>query len=433
MNLNGDILNNLFPFLEQWGYAVLFFSALFESLPAVGSILPGHTIVMIGGFLVKLGVFDLGDIILLAALGAVIGDLVSYFLGRNYGYPFIVKYGKKLLLKMKYFDKARSLFDANAGKAIIIGRLNLVTRSFMALVAGASGVKYLKFIIYDIIACLLWAAIAVFIGYIFGQSYELVASYFGKYFFWATIISLAIGAAYYYLNKKRQTFLTKHFRYLLLNIFSLYIFAKIVEDIFTKESIIKLDFWLNEKVVLLWQPWLNKIIILVTDILAPINLAILTLLLLAFFIYRKRWYYFILYSAGLYGGLFWGHLFKIVIERSRPLGSLVVETGYSFPSEHTVAASIFFALLIYSFKDSFKSKLAKDIFVTANVVILLLGSLSRVYLKVHWLSDVIAGFALGLFWLTLLILIFKLVIQLYKDKLEIVEKKINEFIINLGK
>lgn len=200
---------------------------------------------------------------------------------------------------------------------------------------------------------------------------------------------------------------SRHFYYLLLNIFSLSFFFKITNDVLSKKSIVNFDLWLNEKIVLLWQPWLNKTIILLTSIFDPLNLLILSLILLSLFIYWKKWYFFFLYLISLGGGVIFGYILKIIVQRDRPTGGLISETGFSFPSNHAIIAAIFFPVLYYSFKNDIKNALLKNIFFAINIFFFLTIGFSRVYLKVHWFSDVIAGFSLGIFWLTLLILLFK--------------------------
>ncbi|MEK7202750.1 MAG: phosphatase PAP2 family protein [Patescibacteria group bacterium] len=208
-------------------------------------------------------------------------------------------------------------------------------------------------------------------------------------------------------NKTKQIFLSKYFYYLFLNIFSLCVFLKITEDVLNKGLIVNFDFLINEKIILLWRPWLDKIMISLTSIFDPLNLLILSLILSGLFIYWKKWYFFSLYLAGLSGGIVFGYILKIIAHRDRPIGGLIFETNFSFPSNHAIISAIFFPLLYCLFKDGIKNILLKKIFLIVNIFFFLIVGFSRIYLKAHWFSDVIAGFSLGLFWLTFLILLFK--------------------------
>ena len=91
-----------------------------------------------------------------------------------------------------------------------------------------------------------------------------------------------------------------------------------------------------------------------------------------------------------------------------------METGFSFPSQHAVMAIIFFSLIIFLFAEKIKNNFLKYLFIGANIILILLIGFSRIYLKVHYFSDSLAGLALGLFWLTFLILIFRVIAELTK-------------------
>jgi undecaprenyl-diphosphatase len=96
------------------------------------------------------------------------------------------------------------------------------------------------------------------------------------------------------------------------------------------------------------------------------------------------------------------HLFKEIFKRHRPLDPLIRNvTGFSFPSGHSFSSFTFFGLLIYilwktEIKKLWKIVLSAVLFLCASAI-----AFSRVYLRVHYPSDVIAGFCLSVIWLTL--------------------------------
>jgi len=104
-------------------------------------------------------------------------------------------------------------------------------------------------------------------------------------------------------------------------------------------------------------------------------------------------------------------LLKNIIRRPRPEGyRLIEETGYSFPSGHSMAAMAFYGLIIYYIFENVKNKKIRNFScVLLNILILLIG-ISRIYLGVHYASDVIAGFLASLVYLIVYIsIILKLI------------------------
>ena len=156
--------------------------------------------------------------------------------------------------------------------------------------------------------------------------------------------------------------------------------------------------------------------IIVTNVLSPESLLIVALLAAAYYFVKKNWYNAILIFMSSAGGLILGAISKQLVGRLRPIGGLVSESGLSFPSQHSLMALIFFSLVMFLFTKKIKNKLLKGLFIFSNIFLIILVGFSRIYLRVHYFSDVVAGFALGLFWLTFLILIFVIVIKLFKDK-----------------
>jgi len=412
--LNNFLLNLPLPLIDHWGYLLLFLSAMVEAMPIIGSFFPGHTIVFLGGFFANLGILRLDAAILVASVGAIAGDCLGYFIGRRYGHDFIVRYGKYFFVNQAKYESTRKLINEHAGKTIIAGRFYAFARAFTPFVAGISHVKFSKFIFYDIIGGVAWAGSSILIGYIFGQGFTTASKYFGRFIIIALIAIILIVLGYRFINKRRHIFAKFHVYYLTLNALSIYVFSKMLEDYFNKESTYRFDLWLAQNITSLWQPWLNKIMIVITNIFSPEVLLILAVLTGLYFIVKKYWYQAGLILAASGGGAIIAAIVKILVNRPRPTNSLVFETGMSFPSQHALMSLIFFSLLLFGGAKLIKNNWLKYLFIAANALIILLVGFSRIYLKVHWFSDVVAGYALGLFWLTLLILVFRIIKELYK-------------------
>jgi membrane-associated phospholipid phosphatase len=93
-------------------------------------------------------------------------------------------------------------------------------------------------------------------------------------------------------------------------------------------------------------------------------------------------------------------IFKEIFQRSRPLNGLISDTGFSLPSGHATIAVVFFGLIAYLFSKK-KYKVAT---ITITTLIILLSGFTRIYLRAHWLTDVLSGFVIGIIILTISIL-----------------------------
>lgn len=146
----------------------------------------------------------------------------------------------------------------------------------------------------------------------------------------------------------------------------------------------------------------SKIISYVFD---PIVFILYFLIIIGILFYKKRKMEGIslvvltLISAGLL------ELIKEIVQRPRPLDALLIDTSSSFPSGHALMAVVFFGTLFYLFEHHLKSSKTKVSLTVLATLVVLIISLSRIYLNVHWISDVLGSFMLGIFLLVSFILV----------------------------
>lgn len=120
----------------------------------------------------------------------------------------------------------------------------------------------------------------------------------------------------------------------------------------------------------------------------------------------RGWKYFIFFISTSLFSVLLVYLLKIFFNVSRPIGGVVDAFGQSFPSYHATISAVFFIILMYIFDGYFKP-FFRAIFNGLCVAMIILISFSRIYLGVHWLSDVLFGVALGVTTSYLLIRLFK--------------------------
>jgi undecaprenyl-diphosphatase len=191
-------------YMDPWAYLLVFLIAFFESTPLLGFFVPGPTIVIVAGFFAKLGILHGWVVVIAAAIGSILGDILGYWLGRRYGYPFLTHYGRYFFFKREYYTQTKELMEGHAGKALVIGRFNFLTRAFTPFVAGATDVKFPRFITFNIIAGFTWAAAFVLIGILFGHSYQIALKYIGRATIVLVLWFIIIFVIYTFFKKKNK-------------------------------------------------------------------------------------------------------------------------------------------------------------------------------------------------------------------------------------
>ncbi len=188
-------------------------------------------------------------------------------------------------------------------------------------------------------------------------------------------------------------------RRLVIGVCALVVFVGLLEDVLTKESI-KLDraaYWLI--VEHLRFDWLTPIMESFSALATPVTLLVL-LLAVAAFAPGRRPGWCCAVNLGLVVAL--NQALKFIIQRPRPDGfRLATATGFSFPSGHSMVAMAFFGLLAWLVWKYEKDRRQRVFLLVAFALVIVMVGYSRVYLGVHYASDVIGGFCLSIVWLAL--------------------------------
>ena len=189
-------------FIQSFGYWIIFLATFLESFPVLGLFVPGSLVIFIGGFLAKFQVINtpvlgLWDVVLIAIVGAILGDLAAYIFGRYAGKEFMHKYGRYFLIKREYIEKTGEIICNHTGKSLILGRFNPITRSAAPFIVGANKIRFSKFMFFNILGGLLWGLLFVALGYTLGHSYTFTQK-FEKVFIIASITVIVALYAFYF-------------------------------------------------------------------------------------------------------------------------------------------------------------------------------------------------------------------------------------------
>jgi membrane-associated protein len=152
---------------STWTYAFIF---LVAALDAFFPVVPSETMVVAGGVLAANGDLELGFLIPAAAAGAIVGDHISYTLGRTIGERITdrVFHGKR----KRHLERAGRMLDERGGYLIVIGRFIPGGRTATTFSAGTLEMPLRRFFPWDVLAGFIWAVYASLIGFFGGKAFE---------------------------------------------------------------------------------------------------------------------------------------------------------------------------------------------------------------------------------------------------------------------
>jgi membrane-associated protein len=150
------------------GILVLVFA---ESGLLIGFFLPGDSLLFTSGLLIANGQYlhqPLWLMCLLISVAAALGDQFGYLFGRRFG-PALFRRPNSRLFKQENLQRAAAFFDKYGARSIVLARFVPIVRTFTPIVAGASGMHYRRFVVYNVIGGVLWSCGVTILGYFLGQ------------------------------------------------------------------------------------------------------------------------------------------------------------------------------------------------------------------------------------------------------------------------
>ncbi len=161
------------PFVHQHGYWAVFLVVMLES---AGVPLPGETALLAAAIYAgATGNLEIGWIVGLAALGAIIGDNIGFWAGRRFGLGLLLKIGPYIHVTQPRLKLGQYLFRLHGAKIVFFGRFVAVLRVFAALLAGVNQYEWRSFLMFNAAGGLVWASVFGFGGYIFGDAVHELA------------------------------------------------------------------------------------------------------------------------------------------------------------------------------------------------------------------------------------------------------------------
>lgn len=379
----------------------------------IGLFFPGELIILLGGVLANQHKLPLWSVIAVGSAGAIIGDTIGYEVGRHFGDRVLTKLPTRLV-KPEHLDRGRELLRRRGGRAVFLGRFTAALRALIPGLAGTSRLPYPSFLVFNVLGGVSWVIVTALTGYAVGSSYRSAEKRLSLISF--GILALVIAAIAYRVvrrservqawSRRRLSWLYRLDGRLVAATSVLagggWLFGGLTQDVIGHDGVALSDPWLLDDVISRRGSVLTPLATFVTTLGTD---AVLYLLLpsLGALVWRRTrrpaipvlcllW---LLAGQGTRLGI------SRAVGRARPAANLhlVQATGYAFPSGHTTTATIGYGLIALLVLVLIPHR--KTLVISVAVALAAAVGLSRVYLGVHWPTDVMGGWTLGTSWLGL--------------------------------
>jgi membrane protein DedA with SNARE-associated domain len=153
--------------LTTYGYLAVL---LFVAIESTGIPFPGETMLLVAAIYAGTSHrLSIVLVILAAAIGAILGDNIGFWIGREGGYRLLRRYGPYIRLDERKLKLGLYLFRKHGGKVVFFGRFVAVLRAWAAFLAGTNRMRWPSFLLFNALGGILWATIYGLGGYFFGE------------------------------------------------------------------------------------------------------------------------------------------------------------------------------------------------------------------------------------------------------------------------
>ena len=430
---------HLVGLVARYGYALI---ALFLFGEGLAIPFPTDTTVVTASALAARGHLSLLLVFLVATLSTSGGTMAAFYLGRR-GSSFLTRraHGGAGAL-----HRAHRFFERHGASAVLFGRFVPVVRMLISFVAGVSSMDARRFALFNLAGAAIWAAAFCGVGYFFGHHasafyHQLVRAALVVGFGLAALVTLAVaggwliedadaawraeGTVWHRIlmsapvrwlaerSPAAQSVLFRRFSpadYLGLNLtlglgmsfVLLLIFAAIAQSVLSHSAIVRFDLDLAETLHAGATPAGIAFWYLVTRFGTFPAVAAAGIGFTAAYTSRRGWLPLAGWLAALSGSELLAWALKHAIHRERPIFAIAYarEATYSFPSSHVLGALVGYGMVVYFVVCLTRSRLWRATAAAVAAALVLAVGFSRLYLGLHFFSDVVGGLAAGAVWLT---------------------------------
>ena len=163
--------------------------------------------------------------------------------------------------------------------------------------------------------------------------------------------------------------------------------------------VVGVDLWFNNFLYFYRSPSMITFFSWVTILGNTSTIIILTIIISTLLLSTHKKWHILMFLFTIISSEAFTFLIKMLVHRQRPVNAIFAENSFSFPSGHANIAVAFYGFLVYLLLIKIKNKVHKTLLISVSFVLIFLIGFSRLYLGVHYLSDVLVGYLIGLLWL----------------------------------
>ncbi len=427
-------MDHLQPYLDYfslhpgWAVAIVFLIAFGEALLIIGLFVPSTVVLVGAGMLVGTGHLNFWPVFLATAIGAIAGDQVSYWAGRLYGQRLKTLW--PLNLYPQLVARGEDFIRSHGGKSIAIGRFVPGVKAVVPGIVGMFGMSQAYFATINVASGIVWTAAHVFPGILLGQGLALAGELSGRLGIVLVILLLILAVAGYairliaaglspYLShvlgkisvwaRNRRSRPLRRFsraisprnpRSTVIVFFAIIFIACMigliimVSGLMVRDAVSNADVSIFNLMSEMRNAPADEIMITLSMGGDGMVLAAMIAVTLLWLIWRGAYRAAIAAAIVFVAGSLFVTLIKYVIQRPPPVEVHAAFEAFAFPSGHATMAALAFGVVAVLVSHSMGRWGRSIVIATCGIAVIAI-SYSRVYLGVHWLSDVIGGLLFG--------------------------------------
>jgi undecaprenyl-diphosphatase len=430
------VFADLLDLIARYGYVVV---ALFVCAEGVGLPLPGESALVLAAAAAAHGRLSLAGVMVAGAIGSVVGGSGGYWLGRAAGLAVLDRQPRWLRLHPDRLDQARRFFERHGAATVFLARFVAFFRTLVGILAGASGMPFRRFTLWNALGGVIWAIAVGEVGFFFGRNLPRLQRGIGRAglavaLFITLVVGLVLAWRWFQAHSetlaarawrlwdrvaerhpRARTFLMARFapgQYLGLHLtlglagslIGLWTFGAVTQGVVTTGGLTRFDValatWLRARATPAGDAGWRA----VSELGSPVAIGLVTLSVGVWLGTRRRWSELGTWLAGVAGGSALNEALKLLIQRPRPpFPAHLSVMGFSFPSGHAMVSLVSYGLLAYLIVLHTERPSGRIAAVAAATCLVAAIGFSRLYLGVHYFSDVVGGYAAGVMWLAVCI------------------------------